>query len=265
MPSVLNPITDIYHTQLEASRRLADVVFSGSERIDHVVIEATHHAFTEQVKIAHAAMSMRDPKELANMQSSLIVHRSDSAVNLQKEMVRMFAEIQNEMGKSFKETIEKLSGGFTRGSSASAKNGTEKAGDTIFNPLTGMFAIWDSVFREMAALATKNMNTARSSYEHLAEEVSQATMGVAEQGAQAVSKAGHNVSIQSAELAREIKSESRARGSVTGATGGNGSSVSKEGAHAAEASVAEAVEVSEVAEERRPASGAPGASGSRRK
>ncbi len=259
MPSVLNPITDIYHTQLEASRRLADVLFSGSERIDHVVIEATHHAFTDQVKIAHAAMSMRDPKELANMQSSLIVHRPDSAVNLQKEVVRMFAEIQNEVGKSFKETIEKLNSSFTRGSTASAKNGAEKAGDTIFNPLTGMFAMWDSVFREMAALATKNINTARSSYEHLAEEVSQATMSVAEQSAQAVSQAGHNVSIQSGELAHETKSESRVRESTTG---GNGSAASKAGAHAAESSVVETVEVNEAAEERRPTSGA---SGSRRK
>ena len=65
MPSAMNPIVDMYQTQLEASRRLADVMFSGTQRIDQVMIDTAHRAVTEQLNFVQAVAAARDPRSVA--------------------------------------------------------------------------------------------------------------------------------------------------------------------------------------------------------
>lgn len=175
MPSVLSPIVDLYQTQLEASRRFADVVFSGTEKIDHVVIEATHRAFTEQLNFAQAVASARDPKGVASLQSTFFSRRPESAVNYQKEIMRIFAEIQNEIGRSMQEYAEKFRTNVATNATAPLKVAQEQANDTVFNPMTGMFSVWEQAFKEVASLANRNMAVARSNYENAANVASTAT------------------------------------------------------------------------------------------
>lgn len=179
MPNVLNPIVDMYRTQLEASRRFADVMFSGTEKIDRVVIEATHHAFTEQLNFAQAVASARDPKGVANVQSTFFSRRPESTVTYQKEIMRIFAEIQNEIGRSMQEYAEKLGTNVANNATAPLKVAQEQATDTVFNPMTGMFSVWESAFKEVASLANRNMAAARSSYENAAEAATTATQAAA--------------------------------------------------------------------------------------
>jgi hypothetical protein len=179
MPNVLNPIVDMYRTQLEASRRFADVMFSGTEKIDRVVIEATHHAFTEQLNFAQAVASARDPKGVANVQSTFFSRRPESTVTYQKEIMRIFAEIQNEIGRSMQEYAEKLGTNVANNAAAPLKVAQEQATDTVFNPMTGMFSVWESAFKEVASLANRNMAAARSSYESAAEAATTATQAAA--------------------------------------------------------------------------------------
>jgi hypothetical protein len=191
--SGLNPITDIYHSQLEASRRFAEVFFSGTERIDHVVLEATHRAFTEQLNLAHAAVAIRDPKEIVHLQSNMLSHRPDGAVNFQKEMMRVFAEIQNEMGKSMKEYVERFGSSVARSATAPLKSVQDRTTDTVFNPMTGIFSIWESAFREVAALANKNLTAARAGYEDVAEEMTQQSAKVSASAAEHTAEAVQQV------------------------------------------------------------------------
>jgi hypothetical protein len=183
MSNVQNPMADIYHSQLEASRRFAEVLFSGTERIDHVVIEATHHAFTNQLNLAHAAVSVRDPKELANIQSNMLAHRPDNAINFQKEMMRVFAEIENEMGKSMKEYIEKFGSSISRGATAPLKSAQEKSADAMTNPMTGMFSLWETAFREVASMTNKNLAATTTTMQQAAEDVMHTTVQVGESSA----------------------------------------------------------------------------------
>jgi len=178
MNNAQNSVADMVHSHLEASRRFAEVLFSGTERIDHVVIEATHHAFTNQLNLAHAAVSVRDPKELADIQSNMLAHRPDNAINLQKEMMRVLSEMQNEMGKSMKEYLERFGSGMTRGIAAPAKPVQNGASDAMINPMTGMFSMWESAFREVASMTNKNMSATASSIQRAAEEATHATVQV---------------------------------------------------------------------------------------
>ncbi|MEN3364353.1 MAG: hypothetical protein V7606_1627, partial [Burkholderiales bacterium] len=51
MQTVLNPLVNVYQTQLEASRRFADAVFSGTEKIDRIVLDAVHRIFNQQLTL----------------------------------------------------------------------------------------------------------------------------------------------------------------------------------------------------------------------
>ena len=46
------------------------------------------------------------------------------------------------------------------GASAPLQNMPEQAADNVFNPVTSMFSVWESAFKEVAALAQKNMMSA---------------------------------------------------------------------------------------------------------
>lgn len=164
MQNVFSPMVTMYQTQLEASRRFADAIFSGTEKIDRVVIGATHRAVTEQLRLAQSLSSFRDPRAAgSSLQSSLFSRNPDDAMNYQKEIMRVFAEVQNEIGRSLQDYLEQLGSHAATSAAAPLEAAQEQANDAVFNPMTSMFSVWESAFKEVAALAKKNMTTARSS------------------------------------------------------------------------------------------------------
>lgn len=175
MQNVLNPMVTMYQTQLEASRRFADAIFSGTEKIDRVVIGATHRVFTEQLRFAQALSSMRDPRSIGNtLQSSFFTRHPDDAVNYQKEIMRIFAEMQNELGRSLQDYVEQLGTNTATSAAAPLEAAQEQANDAVFNPMTSMFSVWESAFKEVAALAKKNMMAARSAVDEAAGKAAEA-------------------------------------------------------------------------------------------
>jgi len=167
MASLLqNPIVGMVQTQLEVSRRFADVIFSGTEKIDHVMIGATHRAFTEQLNLAQALASAHNPEGIASLQSNYFSHRPESAVNYQKEMMRIFSEIQNELGQSMQDCVEKFGENVANRTLNPLRAMQERVDETLFSPITSMLSVWESAFNEVASLANRNISVARSSYEN---------------------------------------------------------------------------------------------------
>lgn len=167
MPSAMNPIIDMCQTQLEASRRLADVVFAGTERIDRVVIDAAHRAITDQLNFAQAVVSTRDPGGIADLQATFLSRRPDNALNYQRELIRIFAEIQSEIGKSMQYYIEQFGSNLNINAAVSTRSAQDHANDAMFNPMTGMFSVWETAFREVSTLASRNMEAARATFENV--------------------------------------------------------------------------------------------------
>lgn len=253
MNNVMNPMADIYHSQLEASRRFAEVVFSGTERIDHVVIEATHRAFTNQLNLAHAAVSMRDPKELAGMQSNMLAHRPDSAMSFQKEMMRLLSEIQNEMGKSVKECMDKLGSTMTQTAGTPAKAPQDKVAEVMFNPLSGIFSMWETAMREVATLTNKNVAAATSKMQQATDDAMHTTVRVNDAAAEQTAGIAQIAAEAAAEAAAAVLHEH------LNATG-QGTNGSRSGSASAAERSSAGSEQSERQGERRPST-----SGARRK
>lgn len=170
MQTVLSPMVNVYQTQLEASRRFADAIFSGTEKMDRVVLDAIHRIFNQQLTLVQAMASARDPQSAASMlQSKLLSRGPDDTMNYQKEVMRIFAEMQNDISKSLQEYVEQLGSTVAVGGALPPlETAQRQAADAMYNPVTSVFSVWESAFKEAAALAKKNMAGTRSAIEDAA-------------------------------------------------------------------------------------------------
>lgn len=187
MQQVFNPLVNMYQSQLETSRRLADALFSGTQKIDHIVIGATHRAFTEQLNLVEAMAAARDPRTAgATLQSNFLSGGPNEAMNYQREIIKVFTEMQNEIGRSLHDYMEQLGGQSASGTAKAAGMAREQVSSPAFNPVTSMFSVWESAFKEVAALARKNMTTAQSAARDTMERSMQSASNYADVAADAV-------------------------------------------------------------------------------
>ncbi|HZW21756.1 phasin family protein [Noviherbaspirillum sp.] len=208
MQNASNPLVSMYNTQLEASRRFAEAVFSGTEKIDRVMRGATQRAFNEQLNLVQAITTAGDPRSVGTtLQSNLFARNPDDAVNYQKEIVRIMAEMQNEISQSMQDYMDQMRSSTAVSAARPHHSGHGQANNTAFNPMTSMFSVWESAFKEVAELAKKNMVVARGAAEQAAGRSAQqaasyvdaVTTAAQEAMAHAVDQAARNATIATAE------------------------------------------------------------------
>lgn len=206
-----NPLVTMYNTQLEASRRFAEAVFAGSEKIDRVMRGATQRVFNEQLDLVQAITSARDPRTVGStLQSSLFTRNPDDAVNYQKEIVRIVAEMQNEISRSMQDYMTEIRSGATTSATRPLQAAQVQVNDTVFNPMTSMFSVWESAFKEVAELAKKNMVAARGAVEQAAGKSAQEMASYVESVAGTAQDAMNRTMEQGATAASQV-----ARGATT--------------------------------------------------
>jgi ElaB/YqjD/DUF883 family membrane-anchored ribosome-binding protein len=162
-----NPVVDMVQYQLDASIQLADVVFSGTEKIDRAVLDVTHQAVDSQLKLVRAMTSMRDPSRMADLQSA-ISQRPEKAMHCQQQIMSALVEMQTEFSRSLREYIDRVSHAAAEqveSAQHQATSGQSQTGETMANPFTGMMGLWEQAFREVSQFATQNMTAARSNLE----------------------------------------------------------------------------------------------------
>jgi len=144
-----NPAVDMVQYHLDASIQLADVVFSGTEKIDRAVLDVTHQAVDSQLKLVRAITNMRDPSRMADLQSA-ISQRPEKAMHCQQQIMSALVEMQTEFGRSAQHQ---------------ATSGQSQSGEAMANPFSGMMGLWQQAFRDASQFATQNMTAARSNVE----------------------------------------------------------------------------------------------------
>jgi ElaB/YqjD/DUF883 family membrane-anchored ribosome-binding protein len=162
-----NPVVDMVQYQLDASIQLADVVFSGTEKIDRAVLDVTHQAVDSQLKLARAMTNMRDPSRMADLQSA-ISQRPEKAMHCQQQIMSALVEMQTEFSRSLREYIDRVSHTAAEQVESAQHQATSRqsqSGEAMANPFTGMMGLWEQAFREVSQFATQNMTAARSNLE----------------------------------------------------------------------------------------------------
>lgn len=159
-----NPVVDMVQYQLDASIQLADVVFSGTEKIDRAVLDVTHQAVDSQLKLVRAIANMRDPSRMADLQQA-ITHRPEKAMQCHQQIVSALVEMQTEFGRSVRDYIDRVSHTAAEqleSAQHQVTSGSNQPGHAMVNPFTGMMGVWEQVFREASRFAAQNMKVARS-------------------------------------------------------------------------------------------------------
>jgi len=211
MQNLLSPMINFYQNQLEASRRVADAVLSGAEKMDKMMIGATRHAVEEQLSFAQTIATVRDPRSVgAALQSTFMSRNPEDTVNYQREFMRIFTEMQNDIGRSMQDYIEHLGSNAASSTMRMSERTSEAvqghANDAAFNPMTSMFSVWESAFKDVAALAKRNMSSARSAVDdvttrsmqmhnagnHYADVAASAAQHIADAAASTTAHTGRN-------------------------------------------------------------------------
>lgn len=227
MQNIMTPLVTMYQTQLEASRRVADAVFSGTEKIDRMMISATHRAFNEQINLAEAMTTARDPQTAGStLQASLFSRNRNTAADYQKEIMRIFAEMQNEIGRSWQDYIQQMRTQAASNSTRPIEAAQARANDTVFDPMTSMFSVWESAFKEVADLARKNMGAARTVAGDTAGKTLQDVGNYADVAAASAEDTARNAADVAASAAAALKtsetdSTSEKAGASSGTTSGS--------------------------------------------
>jgi hypothetical protein len=158
-----SPISDLLHNQLAISRQCADALFAGTERIDRVMRGATHRVLADQLQFAEALATTSDPRSLIQLQSGML-NRPDNVAHYAQEVMQAVAEMQSDISRSMQLYMEQVNGNaMLTARAATHGEPVEKVG--AFNPLTGMFSMWQTALKEVAAIADHNLQTARSGLE----------------------------------------------------------------------------------------------------
>ena len=164
-----NPLVNIIQHQLDASMRLADAVFLGKGKIDRVILDATHQAVENNLQMARALTEVQDPSQFKDLQTKLAFH-PEKNMHYQQEILSAVAEIQAEMGKSVQNYMERFgqnaAGKISEATQTYAKKESSHPANSLFNPVTSMFSVWERAFRDVTSLTNKNLATAQKSAEN---------------------------------------------------------------------------------------------------
>lgn len=169
-----NPVVNMVQQQLDASMQLAHVLFSGTEKIDRAVLDATHHVVDDQFKFARAVSNLQDSTRLEDLKSTL-VQRPEHSMQCQQQIMSAFAEMQAEFAKSIQFYMERLNETASAqvGGAAHSQAGNRTTDGGMFNPVTNMMAVWESAFRQASSLANRNLLVARNTIENVASAASE--------------------------------------------------------------------------------------------
>lgn len=201
------PFSGMYQTQLEASRRFAAALFAGTERIDHVLLDATHNVLSDQLNLVQSMAGLQDSQEGA---ASLLPKRPEWMLDCQRELISIFSDIQEELNQSMRQYIDEVSQSAL--AAASAQEESRAVDANTFNPVTGMFSVWENAFREATSLAGRNMEAAGNSFRDNSDAANAAYASAEEDIEQATGKAaGSHRARKSTSHARHASHGKRSR------------------------------------------------------
>jgi phasin family protein len=156
-----NPATSMmqsYQHQIDASRHIAEAVFDGTDRVEHLMIESAKKAFDEQMKFYQALAAARDPQGIAALQTAFFSHTPEQMSKVQQELVKIVAEAQHQIASTMEQYKVGLNGGMQSSMSDAMSAFSQTSNDApATNALTSVYSIWDKAFKESFAMANRTM------------------------------------------------------------------------------------------------------------
>jgi phasin family protein len=150
MQTTANPVLDTYQQQIDASRHIAEVVFDGADRMEHLMLDTTRKAFDERMKFYQALAAVRDPQGVAALQSAFFSHTPEKMLKVQQELMEIVTQAQKEINQ----TMLQYKAGLNGNSAHNPITSNSDNSDRTNTALTSMFSMWDKAFKDTVAMAT---------------------------------------------------------------------------------------------------------------
>jgi phasin family protein len=163
MQATANPMLDVQRRQIGTSRQMAEVVFDGTDRIEHLMLETTRKAFDEQMKFLQALTAVRDPQGFAALQSTFFSRTPDQMVKVQQELMRIVSEAQEQLRSTMGEYASVFNGAGMPMSMPIAMAPETSETLTGNGALANMYAVWDKAFKDVIAMANRTVEAVQSS------------------------------------------------------------------------------------------------------
>ncbi len=169
MQAIANPMLDVQRRQIDASRQMAEVVFDGTDRIEHLMLETTRKAFDEQMKFLQALTAVRDPQGFAALQSTFFSRTPDQMVKVQQELMRIVSEAQEQLKGTMGEYASVFNGAGMPVAMPIAMAPETTEALTGNGALTSMYSVWDKAFKDVIAMANRTVEAVQSSAQNGAQ------------------------------------------------------------------------------------------------
>jgi hypothetical protein len=161
MQSPSRSALEAYQEQIDASRHLADTVFNGTDRLEHLAIETARNAFDAQMRFYQALMAAQDQKSMTALQTAFISQAPEHMIKVQQELIKIVSDAQQQITGTMQRYRSTL------GSTAPLSipmMPTDHSGATNGVPasaaLTSVYTLWEKAFKETLATANRTMATA---------------------------------------------------------------------------------------------------------
>jgi phasin family protein len=156
-----NPMLDLYQAQLEASRNIADIILTNTEKMDHLALSAAKTGVGDQVKYARALGAARDPEGLKTLQSAFARQSPDAMLGYCRDLFKVFVDTNAEIGKVAEGYLEDMkavaikSGNGAARDMSVASSATEPVG-----PSVNFLNLWTNAYQQFADLTKQYMKAA---------------------------------------------------------------------------------------------------------
>jgi phasin family protein len=181
MQPITNPVIDSYQQQIDASRHIAEVVFDGADRMEHLILDTTRKAFDERMKFCQALAAARDPQGVAALQSTFFSHTPEQMAKVQQELMKIVTDAQTQITKTMNQYKVGLNG---NGASIPAAS-TSVASSHSYGAINSMLSMWDKAFKDTVAMATGSIASVLSPAEKSSTGTDVVRKPVARKGARA--------------------------------------------------------------------------------
>lgn len=156
-----NPLQDLYQAQLEATRKVANVILTSAEKMDHLSLSVAKDTMNDQIKYAEGLSAVRDPDGAQTLQSAFAKQTPDAMLNYYRELFKVFAESNTEIGRVAESYIEDMKSAAMKTANGATRNMGVAANEAV--PVdAGILGLWNAGFKQLSKMTEAYLNAVRA-------------------------------------------------------------------------------------------------------
>jgi phasin family protein len=157
-----NPMQDLYQAQLEATRKVANIVLSSAEKMDHLSLNVAKDSMNDQIKYVEALGAVRDPNGVQTIQSAFSKQTPDAMLNYYRELFKVFSESNTEIGRVAESYLEDMKAAAMKTANGATRNMGVAAsvGESAPAAEAGILGLWNAGYKQLSKMTEQYLKVA---------------------------------------------------------------------------------------------------------